>query len=271
MDLDVCLKELVFRYWMKRTGDEATPTDLWLAALITKFGVGGFEPNHRDAVLWFGLARTAHEHARYRAALGSPPERKTETIDLSEYFEYDKRVFDETLRRHLYATVHSGADELQLGLSAMQKDALARYVIDTFKRLLSPPADFAADILRLPETPPERYAARKVNEDGQRENVVDFLNRVYAKEIMAGIIADSDLSSLDRPAYHALHSWNTNHPNDPFHLVKKPEVIERENSERLETLRQMALQHPDQGPQVTRERLRQVRRLEGALRRSLLP
>jgi hypothetical protein len=278
----VGLRELFGRlvsYWMDRAkSSDAQPVDLRLMGLIYQYGLGGMDegrlavPNPDAADAWFRLAAKERDLARNRAALDRLERGGTvETIDRPEYSEYHPCMFDKELKAHLFAAVDSGSDALGLGLSIDQKEALSRYVIDTFERLLSSSDSSTVPVIHLPETPPERYAARKVREGFERkENIVEFLTRVYAKEIEAGIIADSDISSLDRSAYHALRSWNINHQNKQFHLVKKPEVVEREISERLEALRQAALQQTESGPRVTREQLRQVRRLEGAIR-SLLP
>jgi len=246
MALREFLRELVLLYWMKRAEScDARPVDLRLAGLIQEYGVGGTDiapaaPNPDAAKAWFWQDAETRRHIRYRAALERAErmerlggEIDTGTLGISEHSDYDPRMFDKELREHLSTTVSSGAELLKLGLSSAQKEALTRYVIETFERLLSP-SDTTT--LRLSETPPERYAARKVNERlGRKENVVEFLRRVYAKEIEAGIISSSDLSSLDRTAYNALYGWNSLHQDDPFLL-----------------------------PQAPKERLRQVRRLEGA-------
>jgi len=262
-------------YWVARAlRADAKPIDYRLAGLVYEYGVGGREPDPTKAAPWFHIDSESRRFARVRAALEQPrDETNLDIVANTERFQYNPRMFDEELRGHLQATVQSADEALKLGLSVEQKAALAQYIIDMFERLLSPAvsATAVANTLRLPGTAPERYAAREVNEQlGRKENIVEFLIRVYAKEIEAGLIEDANLSSLDRSAYHALHSWNSVHQDKPFHLIKKQEIIDREISERLEELRQAALQPVDSGPHVTREQLRQVRRLEGAIR-SLLP
>jgi hypothetical protein len=262
MELRDCLGKLV-SYWIERAKSEnAKPIDLQLVGFIYQLGVG-VEPNPETADPWFRLASTEFNLARTRAAL------EGKKLDESEHSAYDSRMFNAELRSHLITTVHTGADQLNLNLSEEQKDELAFYVVATFERLLFPATQAAAaDALRLPETPPEMYRNRKPIE-GRKENIVEFLNRVYGREIEAGIIGESDISSLDRSAYHALHSWNALHQDEQFHLEKSKAAVDKERSERLEALRQAALQ-VSVNSQSTREQLRQVRRLEGALR-ALLP
>jgi hypothetical protein len=255
-------------YWMVRAhSGDAQPVDFRLAGLIHEHGVGGTDP--AKAAVWFRLDAEHRQRARDSAAyerIRGPW--TTKDVENEERYVYRPRVFDKELKNHLSATVDSADAALKLGLSNEQKTALAQYVIETFESLLSPPD---VNTLHLPATPPEQYSARKVNEEhGRKENIVEFLKRVYTREIEAGIIADADLSSLDRSAYNALHNWNSLHQNEPFHLIKKQEVINREIGERLEALRQAALRQTGSDPYVTREQFRQVRRLEGTLK-ALLP
>jgi hypothetical protein len=254
-----CTRELVPSWIELAKKNEAQPRDFRLVGFIYATGIDGTEPNPEAADAWFRLAATERERARYRAALERLERRPRsgvcrEVLDRAEHIDYDPTMFDEEIKEHLFTAVNSSADLLKLGLSAEQKSALAEYIIDTFEHLLSTPPE--TDAVCLPETPPERYAARPVQEAlGRKENIREFLTRAYAKEIDAGIIEDADLSSLDRAAYNALHSWNAVHVSEPFHLVKKQTVIDREINRRLKAARQAVLQQMDNSP-------RQLRRQE---------
>lgn len=216
-------------YWFKLADSAyAHPVDLRLAGLLCEYGVGADAPNPAAAKAWFkqdaDTRRREHIRAAQEHVEGLQRQHGTLDIDIGiienkECSDYDPRMFDEELKAHLFATVRAGADDLKLGLSAKQKEAFAQYIVETFEVLLSPSS---SESLRLPEKPPELYATRKARDElgGQKENIVQFITRVYAREIELGIIAVSDLSSLDRSAYNALYSWNSLHQDNPFEFPR---------------------------------------------------
>ena len=147
INLRELLEELV-PYWLGRADSgEAQPVDLRLAGLIREYGMGKEAANPAEAKAWFGQDAKTRRLAHIRAAQEQIErlQRRHDTIDIdldiidgNEHSDYDPKMFDEELRNHLFATVRSGADELKLGLSAKQKEALAQYVVETFEGLVSP-------------------------------------------------------------------------------------------------------------------------------------
>jgi hypothetical protein len=255
-------------YCLEKALRAENPADARIAGIIYEYGLGR-EPDPHKADLWFRAYTADCELARTRAALKrleGRPKDEAEIVANEQCSIYDPRVFDKELENYIIKTVHSANVDLNLNLSADQEVDLAEQLIGALRPLLPPPPIDRVETVRLPTVAPERYADRKVDpKRGRKENIVEFLTRVYAKEMEAGIIEEAHLSSLDRSAYNAIYSWNSNHHNEPFRLARPQSEINKEIGQRLEVLRIAALQQGDPEPQVAREQLRQVKRLEGLL------
>jgi hypothetical protein len=69
---------------------------------------------------------------------------------------------------------------------------------------------------RLPKRPPELYAERPIRKEcGRRENVVEFLRRVWKPWMDVNALTRADLAKLDGGAYKAVDNWLRQHGDMP--------------------------------------------------------
>lgn len=68
----------------------------------------------------------------------------------------------------------------------------------------------------LPKRPPEVYSERPIRQDcGRRENIVEFLRRVWKPWMDANSITRANLGQLDPGAYKAVDNWLRQHGSMP--------------------------------------------------------
>jgi hypothetical protein len=82
--------------------------------------------------------------------------------------------------------------------------------------------------VKLPVVAPELYRNRPIinHDTGERENIEQFLNRVYAEEIKAGILTEPALSRLDKTAYNVLRANKASFPD--LKIPNKQELMKRD-------------------------------------------
>ena len=202
----------------------------------------GVEQSDDAAARWRSLANTLEKLWQDRAgvaAIGKPPSH--ENLPSSEYFRYGIYVpVDSDLKDRIKRLVQSTNKSHGLHLSIEQQEAVANEIEEVFATAMavSPP--------RLPDAAPEKYSARS----DKRENIVDFLKRIYPRELEAGSLSRPALLNLDGSAYKALENWNGNPHRDAsekLYLPTKKDLVDRQ------------LSHVD------KEQLREARRLTSAL------
>jgi hypothetical protein len=90
------------------------------------------------------------------------------------------------------------------------------------------PSQQSQSAATLPTEAPELYCNRPIidHDTGERENIEQFLTRVYAEEIKAGILTEPALSRLDKTAYNVLRANKASFPD--LKIPNKQELMKRD-------------------------------------------
>ena len=95
--------------------------------------------------------------------------------------------------------------------------------------------------ITLPEKAPEMYRDRPLHhETGERENLEQFLTRVYKKEIAAGVLTEPALSRLDKTAYNLLRATKASFPGLKIPSKQELMVQDRPDPAALRAVQRLA-------------------------------